>query len=100
VTATGGILIRVIRVIRGRIGSAAQGRVVQPMRKEPRRSTLWLRLCRVREEATVVAAPQVSADAAVDPTDARKATARRFGRSDRSAQCRWPRPESTTSIEH
>jgi len=33
----------------------------------------------------MIAAPKVSADAAVDPTEARKATVRRFGRSDRSA---------------
>src|SRR5262249_796704 len=47
-------------------------------------------------------------DASVDHTDARKATVRRFGRSDRSAQCRrlWsgrlrrpPRWESRTEVE-
>jgi len=32
-------------------------------------------------------------DASVDPTDARKATVRRFGQSDRSTQGRRLRPE-------
>src|SRR5215813_8773823 len=36
----------------------------------------------------MIATPQVSVDTAVDPTDARKTTVRRFGRSDRRAQRR------------
>jgi hypothetical protein len=36
----------------------------------------------IRERAASVATPQVPANAWVDPTEARKATVRRFGRSE------------------
>src|SRR5262249_5701645 len=39
----------------------------------------------IRQEAASIAVPHVPADASLDPTDARKLTVRRFGRSHRSA---------------